>query len=87
MPGFNTSETFGGGEKYDKLEVPENIVNTSGLGQYDEKPLVGLRRLLKHNPSLEFCLEVVQMNKEELDPAEVRKVGSHYVDCCTITGK
>jgi hypothetical protein len=39
-----------------------------------------LGRLLKHNPSLQFCREVVQMNKEELDPAEVKKVGPHHVD-------
>jgi hypothetical protein len=79
MPDFKiSSETGKDNEKADiqQLEVPEDIIDT--FGQYDEKPFVGVRRLLKRNPSLEFCREVVEMNKEELDPAEVKKVSSRY---------
>ena len=46
--------------------------------KYDDKPFFGVRRLLKRNPSLKFCREVIQMNKQELDPIEVRKVGLHH---------
>jgi hypothetical protein len=55
---------------------PQSVSETFRTRQYDEKPSFGFRRLLKRNPSLEFCREVVQMNKQELDLAEVRKVGS-----------
>jgi hypothetical protein len=58
------------------LEVPDETIETFGHGQYDEEPFVGVRRLLRRNPSLEFCREVIQMNKQELDPAEVKEVGS-----------
>lgn len=34
----------------------------------------GWRRILKKNPSTEFCREVIKMNDEELDPTEVKKV-------------
>ena len=73
-----SSETGKDNEKADiqQLEVPEDIIDT--FGQYDEKPFVGVRRLLKRNPSLEFCREVVEMNKEELDPAEVKKASSRH---------
>lgn len=57
------------------LEVTEGGANPNfGLGQSDEKPFTGVRRLLKRNPSIEFCREVAKMNEEELDPAEVKKV-------------
>ena len=46
-------------------------------GKHDKQLLFGVRCLLKRNPSLEFCREVVRMNKTELDPAEVRKV-AHF---------
>ena len=84
MPSFDTSDTCQSDEKCDKLEPPQpdsEIIDTkSGPDQHDEESSVGLGRLLKHNPSLQFCREVVQMNKEELDPAEVKKVGPHHVD-------
>jgi hypothetical protein len=67
-------------EKADQqFEIPGDTLQAFGSGQFDDKPFVGVRRLLKRNPSLEFCRDVVQMNKEVLDPVEVRKVEPHNV--------
>lgn len=90
MPSLDASEarqSDGKGSQLDSETLNSEIIETSSPGQHDEESFAGLGRLLKQNPSLQFCREVVQMNKEELDPAEVRKVGSHLVDCCTMVGK
>ena len=56
-------------------EVTPVVVDDSyGPGSADEKPFVGIRRLLKRNPSMEFRREVAQMNQEALDPVEVKHV-------------
>ena len=75
---FSESDKDSENASIQQLEVPKDIIQGFGSGQYDDKPFVGVRRLLKRNPSLEFCRDVVEMNKEALDPAEVRKVGPHH---------
>ena len=62
---------------FHQLESPQSVGKTD---HSDEHPSSGIHRWLKRNPSLEFCREVVQMNKQALDPAEVRKVRSQYPD-------
>lgn len=86
MPDLITYETSSdsGTEKDDIQQiVPAELVNASiGPSQYDNKDFFGVRGLLKRCPSLDFCQEVIQMNKEKLDLVEVRKVGPPHVDCC-----
>jgi hypothetical protein len=79
-----TSETGTDSEKDDiqQIAVPKENFKTFGPGQYYNKAFFGIHAFLKRNPSLEFCREVVQMNKEELDPAEVRQVGPQHFDYC-----
>lgn len=75
MPDLITSTSMDS-EKDDleQIEFSEENAKTLRPGQYDNKSFFGVRGLLKNNPSLEFCQEVVEMNKEVLNPAEVRKV-------------
>lgn len=43
--------------------------------QEDPSKRTGLRKLMRRNPSLDFIKEVARANQEDLDMAEVKKVG------------
>jgi hypothetical protein len=83
MSDMFTSKTDTDSEDGD-IQQPVALFKTFGLSKYDDKPFFGVRRLLKRNPSLKFCREVIQMNKQELDPAEVQQVSLHHFHCCAV---
>ena len=65
----------------DKRDVEHVEIDKSGDRdievEYDaqeDKPRVGLRRMLARNPSYEFIREIAVKNQEELNPLQVRSV-------------
>ncbi|WVQ83358.1 hypothetical protein IAT38_005497 [Cryptococcus sp. DSM 104549] len=58
----------------DALKEVDNDVIQYDAGEDPNKPRTGLRRLLRTNPPVEFMREVADLNEEDLDPAEVKKV-------------
>lgn len=61
----------------------EHVEDTDSLKQRDldvdydaqeDQPRVGIRKLLRRNPSYEFIRDVAKKDQEELDPVQVRRV-------------
>lgn len=54
----------------------EHIDDVAQLEQptHDTKPPTGLRRLLRRDPPRDFLQDVAQLNNEDLDQAEVKRV-------------